>query len=108
MWIPIFAAFLGIPWYVFGAQDRYLVALYRKQIEHVVIKLKPELKLPVYYFIGQTEDIDGQSEKLKNLGVKNTIYQWRNDNFSVTKPAAVFPLFIFTMWIVLFYFLTVP
>ena len=105
LWIPIFAAILCIPWYIFGAQDRYLVALYRKQIEHVVIKLKSELKLSDYYFIGQTEDIEGESEKLKNLGVKNTIYQWRNNNLSTTKLAAIFPLFLFTTWIVIFYFL---
>ena len=104
-WIPIFAAFLCIPWYVFGAQDRYLVALYRKQIEHVVIKIKSELKLSDYYFTGQTEDIEGESEQVKNLGVKNTPYQWRDNKFSTTKLAPIFPLFVFTMWIAIFYFL---
>lgn len=105
LWIPIFAAFLCIPWYVFGAQDRYLVALYRKQIEHVVIKLKSELKLSDYYFTGQTEDIKDQTERVENLGVENTIYQWRNDHLSTTKQAALFPLFIFAMWIIMFFVL---
>ena len=84
-WVPIFGAILCILWYLFGAQDRYLVDLYRKQIEHDVIEIKSKLKLSDYYFIGQTENIDGQSEKLENLGTKMTIYQWRNKYFSTTK-----------------------
>ena len=102
-WVPIFGAILCILWYLFGAQDRYLVDLYRKQIEHDVIEIKSKLKLSDYYFIGQTENIDGQSEKLENLGTKMTIYQWRNKYFSTTKLAALFPLVILVMWIIIFF-----
>lgn len=105
-WIPIFAALLCIPWYIFGVQDRYLVALYRKQIEKVVVKIKSGLELSDYYFVGQTEDIKGESEHIKDLGVEVTIYQWRNENFSTTKLAAIFPLFMLAMWIVIYLFLT--
>jgi len=104
-WVPIFGGFLCILWYIFGAQDRYLVDLYRKQIEHDVVEIKTRLKLTNYYFIGQTEDMDGQSEKLGELGVKMTIYQWRNKQISTTKLAALFPLVILVMWIFLFFVL---
>ena len=101
-WVPIFGALLCILWYIFGAQDRYLVDLYRKQIEHEVIKIKARLQLEDYYFIGQTEDIPGQSEKVKKLDVKMGLYQWRNKYFSTTKLAALFPLVLLAMWAVIF------
>ena len=101
-WVPIFGALLCILWYIFGAQDRYLVDLYRKQIEHEVIKIKARLQLDDYYFIGQTEDIPGQSERVEDLDVKMGPYQWRNKYFSTTKLAALFPLVLLAMWAVIF------
>ncbi len=101
-WIPIFGAFLCVLWYIFGAQDRYLVELYRKQIERSVIQIKSRFNLSDYYFIGQTEDIPSQSEKIESLGVKNHIYQWRKENISTTKLAALFPMAILAMWIIIF------
>src|SRR5688572_23495382 len=38
-WVPIFAALVCALWYIFGAQDRYLVDLYRKEIEHALDQL---------------------------------------------------------------------
>src|SRR5437762_2273906 len=48
-WVPIFAALVCALWYIFGAQDRYLVALYRKEIEHALDHVKQELPLDNYY-----------------------------------------------------------
>jgi hypothetical protein len=101
-WIPLFGAFLCVLWYIFGAQDRYLVDLYRKQIEHSVRKIKSEYRLSDYYFIGQTEDILSESEKIEHLNVEKNIYQWRSEYISTTKLAALFPLLILLMWLVIF------
>lgn len=102
-WIPLFGAFLCVLWYIFGAQDRYLVDLYRKQIEHSVIQIKENFNLQDYYFIGQTENILSKTEKIENLKVESNIYQWRNNYISTTKLAALFPLAILAMWIIIFF-----
>jgi hypothetical protein len=36
--------FMGLIWYVIGAQDRYLVTFYRRQIEYAAERLAPEDK----------------------------------------------------------------
>jgi len=104
-WVPIFGALLCLLWYVFGAQDRYLVDLYRKQIEWGAIEIKSRLRLSDYYFIGQTENISGQVEKVEKLGVKMSVYQWRNKYISTTKLAALFPLVVLAMWVIIFFVL---
>ena len=82
-------------WYVFGAQDRYLVALYKKEMEQTAEKVASRYKLENYYYIGQTEN----TEKLK---VVQRIYQWRSDLFSTTKLAAWFPLAVLILWLMRF------
>jgi hypothetical protein len=44
-WVPIFAAPVCALWYIFGAQDRYLVDLYRKEIEQALIYFTTRLTL---------------------------------------------------------------
>lgn len=104
-WVPAFGAILSILWYVFGAQDRYLVALYRKQVELTWSEIKSRLQLSDYYFVGQTEDIKNQSEKKVGSLVEPRIYQWRLTQLSTTKLTAIFPLVIFAMWVIAFFLL---
>jgi len=104
-WVPVFGAILSILWYVFGAQDRYLVDLYRKQVEHTWLEIRKRLQLSDDYYVGQTEDIEDQNERIEALGVDNKIYQWRVRNLSTTKLTAIFPLVIFAMWVLAFFLL---
>lgn len=76
--VPAFGILISALWYLTGAQDRYLVELYRKQIQKAVPRIKHNLQLSDYYYIGQTEDIPGESERVKDLNIQNTIYQWRS------------------------------
>lgn len=99
-WVPIFAALVCLLWYVFGAQDRYLVELYRKQIEQALKKLEERLPLgDDYYFVGQTEN--RKEATIERLAIKTEIYQRRWDRFSTTKLPALFPLFLFGIWMVI-------
>jgi len=100
--VPLFGIFISAFWYSAGAQDRYLVELYRKQIQNAVSKIKHGLKLSDYYYIGQTEDIPGEAESVKDLKVEKTIYQWRSKQVSTTRLAAIIPLFILITWIGVF------
>jgi hypothetical protein len=100
--VPAFGVFISVLWYLTGAQDRYLVDLYRKQIQKAVLKIKESLSLSDYYYIGQTEDISGECEKIKDLNIQNTIYQWRSKQVSTTKLAAMIPLITLIWWIGVF------
>lgn len=97
-WVPIFAAVVCLLWYMFGVQDRYLVELYRAQIERTLEKLERQLSLGSnYYMVGQTEDRDGA--RIVDLKIKNEIYQRRWAGFSTTKLAAWFPLVLLVIWL---------
>lgn len=101
-WIPIFGALVCALWYVFGAQDRYLVDLYRKEIEKAVGQVRERISLTDYYYVGQTEDIACQTEKIENLNVKQSFYQWRLGLLSTTKLPALFPVILLAMWVIIF------
>ena len=94
-WIPLFGILAALVWYVFGAQDRYLVALYKQEIERTAEKVASKYELEDYNYIGQTENT-------KKLKVVQRIYQWRSDLFSTTKLAAWFPLAVLFLWLVRF------
>lgn len=99
-WVPIFAALVCALWYIFGAQDRYLVDLYRKEIEQALQPVRRELELKNYYFAGQVEDIPDQAEKINDLGVKPSFYQWRWRFLSTTKLPALFPVILLFIWVI--------
>jgi len=96
-WVPIFAALVCLLWYIFGAQDRYLVDLYRKEIEQALDQLRPQLRLENYYSVGQTEDRGPQ--EIDALGVKQGFSQWRWTRMSTTKLPAQFPVILLIMWL---------
>jgi len=96
--VPAFGIFISALWYIAGAQDRYLVALYRKEIQLAVPQIKQALQLSNYYYIGQTEDIPGEAERVKDLNIENTICQWRSRSASTTKLAAMIPLVLLLIW----------
>jgi hypothetical protein len=98
-WVPIFAALVCALWYIFGAQDRYLVDLYRKEIEQALEPVRRGLELTNYYFAGQVEDIPNQAERIKDLGVKPSFYQWRCRFLSTTKLPALFPVILLLIWV---------
>jgi hypothetical protein len=91
-WIPFFGILVALLWYVFGAQDRFLVDLYRKEIEQVAENIKSKYALLDYNYIGQTENVT-------NIKVPSDIHQWRSKSFSTTKLAALFPLAVLLLWI---------
>ena len=71
-------------WYIFGAQDRYLVEVYRKAIQCAWKKVNSDQN---YHPVGSTK-----------IKVKKAWYQWRSENISTTKLAAIFPLLVSIYW----------
>lgn len=85
---------LSLIWYVFGANDKYLVEAYRTAVEEAGGKLsslvlnKPH---PRYRFVGDTR---------KYPGMKTGPLSWRLSWCSITHLAALFPLLLTIAWIV--------
>ncbi len=98
--VPVCGIFISWLRYVAGAQDRYLVALYRRQIQNLVLKIKHYLQLFDYYYIGQTEDIPGEVERIKDPNIRSAYYQWRCKHVSTTRLAAIIPLIMLFIWTV--------
>jgi hypothetical protein len=103
--VPIFAALVCALWYIFGAQDRYLVQLYRKEIEQALEQIRPRLRLTNYYFVGQTENTTNQEARIEDFDIEQNIYQWRREFLSTTKLPALFPLILIVMWLTMFFVL---
>ena len=96
-WVPVFAGLVCIVWYVFGAQDRYLVELYRKQVEKSLELIEKRLFLDDnYYFVGQTESRGNAT--IERFGIEHKVYQWRSQALSTTKLPALFPLILLGIW----------
>jgi hypothetical protein len=82
----------GLVWYAFGAQDRYLVEVYRNQVEAAGKEIATQLALKDYVSVG-SEDI-ALNQKLYEY-----LYQWRIELISPTRLAAWFPLLVLLYWV---------
>ena len=86
---------LALVWYIIGSQDRYYLVTQRNLIKDVAKQIKDELKLPEYYFPGQTHDIP------ESLRAKGGFLQWRIEFMSVTKAPAYLPLLSIFAWVLM-------
>jgi hypothetical protein len=99
-------------WWVFGAEDRFLVRVYRKQVRDAADKLMNLYRqgydafpayLGDYRYVGDVED--GAKDILEEdraLG-KSTAwspFEWRSPSISITRLAAIFPVVILVLWII--------
>jgi hypothetical protein len=92
--IAIIGAISSAVWYVFGAQDRYLVVNYRSQVRNAAAQLEEKLGLRDY--LGTDYIYVGDTSK----DFSQRIYQFRLETFSTTKLAAWFPLLVLLYWLV--------
>jgi hypothetical protein len=100
---PIAGALLALCWYVFGAEDRYLVVAYREEIARTALAIEESLKL--------TDELArlGPMCKSRYVAVGDVAealvppkyYQWRREAISTTKLVAIFPLVVLLSWIAL-------
>jgi hypothetical protein len=91
---PIAGTLLALCWYVYGAQDRYLVEAYRAEIGRVFRAIGERLPLPdspTYAAVGD----------VKGVRVKGAVYQWRLESLSTTKLVSLFPLLALVGWLAL-------
>lgn len=93
--IAVMGLIFAISWYAFGAQDRYLVELYSRQVSYIQHQIEALKDQPS---VGSVEDIE------KFVGkIPRRIYQWRIGFISITRLAAWFPLVMVAYWLVLIF-----
>lgn len=93
--VPIVGALISIVWFAIGAQDKFVVEVYRNHVKASGNRLLKALEL------------DSTSESIEIIGeiypstIESHWYQWRNDKISSTKLLAIFPVIFITIWIIL-------
>jgi hypothetical protein len=91
--IAILGASVAFVWYVMGAEDRFLVDLYRRQVADVAVLLTGTMwsaELPPYRHVGEVK------ESAKTLPMSPS--GWRLEAISTTRLAAWIPLLVFVGW----------
>ena len=100
---PIAGALLALCWYVFGAEDRYLVVAYRDEIARTARAIEKSLNLPreLARLEEKSESVYVAVGDVAQASVPPKYYQWRKDPISTTKLVAIFPLVVLFCWIAL-------
>jgi hypothetical protein len=119
--IPALGVLMSVVWYLIGAQDRYLVAFYRKLILHAARRLAPEdkrwphLGIEVPEAVGMLAEADREFNRTKAktseedekkraredaelLDLQPKFFQWRSTPLSVTRFPAQLPVLIGLLW----------
>jgi hypothetical protein len=85
---------LSLVWYVMGAEDRFLVRVYRDQVIQSAAMLSSALwpaNAPPYCYVG---DPGGAGEALRP-----SLSGWRIEAISTTRLAALIPLAVTLLWL---------
>lgn len=91
MW---FGLALSLMWYVMGAEDRYLVQVYRHQVKQAGKVLADALwrvQHHAYRYVGDVTDVGDDMDKFPA--------GWRVEAISTTRLAALIPLAVAFVWL---------
>lgn len=96
VWGIAFGLGLSLIWYVMGAQDRYLVQVYRRQIEDAADLIFDGLATVSSRRIAAVGQVPDPRHH-----IRGSIHAWRLDPISTTKLAALIPLVVTAAWAVM-------
>jgi len=85
---------LSLVWYVMGAEDRYLVQIYREQVKQAAKVLSSSLwpaDIDSYQYVGDLDDVK----------IECGLSGWRFEPISTTRLAALIPLAVTMLWLAL-------
>lgn len=89
---------LSFIWYVFGANDKYLVDVYRKAVEDAAHKLTSLVALDGSY--SERTDYHFVGDVYRAFDQKIGLLSWRIEWCSITHLAALFPFVLTIAWII--------
>ena len=109
-------AVISLIWYIFGAEDRYLVRIYRKHVQNAAQRINENMSQenpasPQHYRpVGEIEETTKElREEDKNKPLRKRLMEWlsgwRFNPISTTRLAALFPLLLFLVWVIALIFL---
>ena len=120
--LAIAGVLISALWYVMGAEDRYLVRLYRHQVERAADAVARTIWTDGethrdYRYVGQVDkvmraelrdeeskDSEGRQKSfLKRLVELEWLSGWRLEPFSTTRLAALFLLLVFILWLIILF-----
>jgi len=97
---------LSLCWYVFGANDKQLVNVYKYAVEKASEKLTSVLPVDQvyskdkYYYVGKPdikfEDVNDPTR----TDLKKNIFHWRLNYITITHLATVFPVVLALVWVI--------
>jgi hypothetical protein len=107
-WFPVIGAGLSLIWYVIGAEDRYLVRVYRAHVNEAAKCVAAKMGTGDYVAVGARD-----SETVKKLKEEDLVLSWprrflehlsgwRCEPISITRLAAIIPLVLLLAWISVF------
>lgn len=125
--LAVAGAIISALWYVMGAEDRYLVRLYRHQVKEAAEAVSKTIWTEgtiwkSYQYVGQADgdaiadlreaesyDREGNKKSFwKKLFEFEWLSGWRWERISTTRLAALFPLLVFVLWVVIFFYEPAP
>ncbi len=80
-------AVLSAIWWVFGAQDRYLVESYRDAVKQAAERLDGRDIFPRY--------VGDPARERRYV----SLFEWRSDGISITRLAAIVPFVLLVFWV---------
>ena len=110
---PLLGLGPSLGWYLVAAQDRYLIRIYRRQIDKVAERLEQRLYAqdPDSGTLIAVGGVESTAEALKAIDEKqpaslsklfNQVTGWRSESLSTTHMAVWFPIVLTLVWAVLF------
>ena len=104
-WLGLYGMLVSAVWYLFGAQDRFLVRLYRTQVREMADQIAERLNLADYTYVGRTEEADiylrQHDPTYQKRSWFETVTEFRSEELSITRLPAVVPLMLLLFWAVI-------
>jgi hypothetical protein len=104
-WLGLYGMLVSAVWYLFGAQDRFLVRLYRTQVRETAGQIAGRAGLTDYVYVGRTEEADRylrqQDPTYEQRSWFETFTEFRSEELSITRLPAAVPLALLLFWAVI-------
>jgi hypothetical protein len=104
-WLGLYGTLVSAVWYLFGAQDRFLVRLYRTQVREMADQIAERANLSDYTYVGRTEEADTylrqHDQTYQERSWFEAITEFRSKELSITRLPAVVPLMLLLFWAII-------
>lgn len=88
-------------WYVIGAQDRFLVVAYRNAVRSSAVTLSQMYPGLSWYKEHYVSTHSSAAHPYDEQGRERGVFSWYTESISITRIAAIFPLMLFLLWLVI-------